>query len=57
MATELRVQHSNTPLGTVVVARPGQSAPVYVSTEWFRAIDEMVQKINELQARVTALGG
>lgn len=56
MATELRVQNNNTPIGTVR-ERPGQQADVYVSPEWFRAFDQMVRTINELQARVTALGG
>lgn len=35
----------------------GKDVQVYITVEWHRVLSQMVSQINDLQARVTALGG
>lgn len=45
------------PPATVPIAMPTPSGVMLLSSEWQRLFEAMAQRINELEARIVALGG
>lgn len=50
------IQQLNVPIGTFV-DKDGKTVLVYATQEWRRPLEQMAKLVNQLQARITALGG
>lgn len=52
--TIIAVQKFNVPLATIKDAL-GNPVPVYISMEWYRALELMAKRINRQQEQIAAL--
>ncbi len=52
MATTVPIPHSR-----AQVTVPDQQGQPIFTQEWYRVLDALVKRVNELEARIVALGG
>lgn len=55
-APNIIIQQLAVPIATFT-DKDGKAVLVYATQEWRRPLEQMAQLVNQLQARITALGG